>query len=1208
MQSEAKITHRQQFYEGMNTVVSPENAKNTQYIHSLNCDIVSSSEGNIGVITNIKGTVEIPVDLPAGENHTIGVGLDEERYKLYFAVWNSNGYHTWYEFDIQLQRVIVVLQCITDTGGKSIFNWKKDSVIIHIDIVENNLLYWTVKGDEARKFNIKKALDKGEEGYGIIMEEFTRAYKRPPSFPPEAEYFTQEDMLTNSVYGYLFKFSVQHIYDDGEETSFSDYSRVAIPIDENSAGPAGVPNKNNGIKVRFMTGGRLVRKIRLAMKKTNNAGGESDWVSIMVLDKKVNNVADDTEYEYEFFNNSSYIGLTQAEVTTPQSYLPREPEVQAFAGNAMIYGNFKIGRDAVDVDMSVDVSYSDLFIASEVENKPNSPSLIVNITNASYEGGIFARHTTAEVIIGPDVKKGNIYNIIGKEIGVEKLNFTVIANANDTSRTIAAQFHSKIANHNRVSMSGGWIEDIIEVGGSSKFKFNYKGQRYLEFTVKATPVNYDTLKDTGNSIPNDKMGSAYRYAIYYEDQDGRKSPAYGNESLVEIKSINDLGETKKVTTQLSISHRAPEWATKMGVVRTRNLNQLRFIQVLIQSINVTTTTTSGTEYHDLSLGSLYTYQQVHPNSTLTYLFEKGDRLRYIRRIKDGVETVPQTVIDYEVIAFYPEVTDEVNENITIDGSSDVATAVDPNRVGSHIVINNTEREIIAINSGGDKYILNSAIGTPGTPETFPSYTVINKQGIVRVKINDAYPIPVDAEEDLYAVVEIYKPYQSQANPENENYFDIGYKFDVKDGYHLGNVQDQSAIQPAIIQIDGLDNYVRKREMVTNLSVKNPSVVLVTVEDQSFSDFYVSDLSSYGRATVLDDLVGEVHFGDRLINSINYIEGTSINGLNMFRNLDRVDYNDKYGSISRIMYNEGRLYVFKHLKTCWGPIYGRVLTDDSGQEFLSASSQLLPEKLHYFLWEGGVGHNPECIVRDGNDLFGVSPNSGVMFRIGGNGVIPISKTFGVDNEARDIITQASKSGVKMFGGFNRKKGNYVLSIPAFDIGQYSATKTLVFNEDNNQFVGYRSYVADMTTRFIDEFISFKRGSLWIHDKAEERNTFYGDHYASEVTFYVNIHPDAEKDFFSIVLEGDQPWSVEVEIPSKLGTAIKKSRVKPGNFVFEKGNFRADFLRDMNDKRFNTELEALRKGAYLVGKYMKVTLRNNSTEPLKLVSASVDVSIK
>src|SRR5690606_7842924 len=88
-------------------------------------------------------------------------------------------------------------------------------------------------------------------------------------------------------------------------------------------------------------------------------------------------------------------------------------------------------------------------------------------------------------------------------------------------------------------------------------------------------------------------------------------------------------------------------------------------------------------------------------------------------------------------------------------------------------------------------------------------------------------------------------------------------------------------------------------------------------------------------------------------------------------------------------------------------------------------------MEYFLCEGGVGNNPESVVKIGNDIFGVSPNSQVIFTIGGAGVIPTSKIYGIDNHARQIINDASLAKAHMYGGLNRKKNQYLLMVEAYN---------------------------------------------------------------------------------------------------------------------------------------------------------------------------------
>src|SRR5690606_3222096 len=203
-------------------------------------------------------------------------------------------------------------------------------------------------------------------------------------------------------------------------------------------------------------------------------------------------------------------------------------------------------------------------------------------------------------------------------------------------------------------------------------------------------------------------------------------------------------------------------------------------------------------------------------------------------------------------------------------------------------------------------------------------------------------------------------------------------------YHAGTTQDQDVSQPAIIEVSSGTSYVRYRELPVNNDIDNPQVLVGQIEDPSYSDFYVSDMNGNGKRIPLDRGDGEVLFDERIRFSNNYIQGTRINGLNDFDNLDRKDYNDKYGAIERIWYEEGILVVFKHLKDAWASIFGSIIVDQTGNELLAKSDQLLPDKLQYYAWDGGVGDNPESVARLGTQYFHVSPNSMIVARLGGNG--------------------------------------------------------------------------------------------------------------------------------------------------------------------------------------------------------------------------------
>lgn len=1050
MNSNLKEKHITVFTGGMNTDLSPAMMPPDKYVYMLNCNVTSSSDGNMGIVTNTKGNIQIDVNLPAGENKTIGVVLDEERNKFYFAMWNSTGYHTWYMFDAVSLSATIVMQCITDTGGIDIFNWKKTDLILHGNIVSNKLLSWSMKDHPARKINVEKAMEKSDTGYGsVILEEYTRAYKKTADFPPYARYFTDDLVKFNHVYGSLYQFAVRFYYDDGEISVFSDFSSVAIPPEENVTGTQGIPLTNNAIAVTFLTGGMLVRKIELAMRKNSYEGGVTDFVSIIVFDKDSLGIDNNSEYTYNFYNDNTYLALDQTSVIQQYSYLPRNPECQEYVNNAMVYFNFEEGFDPVAIDINSEVQYEDLFIPDGSTLVLNDPFIIVNEIDVWFESGGFLskgwRHTTAELVIGPDVKKGNIFHVDIMNGNAIDSTYSYEAGLSDTATTVANAFAGKFRTHNRmqgeVGGTKGWVDKVnTDNTGFAKFRFdiwNKAGNNnYHTFRWSVNPIEYATLKNTGNSVLTNKLGSARRFGIVYEDKDQVKSLTFGNVESVYIKNLNELGGLKKANVILNIKHKAPSWAKNYQIVMTRNLVHDKYIQVLLKS-KATITTSLGEIYTDFSMSSFNTYKKIHENSTVNYEFKKGDRLR-LQKIYDAtipLWSIPTNVIDYEIISYSPEVRTTINQNVIVDGTANVKVdAPDVNNIGSNIVIDGYERTIIAVNADGYQLDAVIATGVDATTKTYPAFEVINRNGVLRIKLNDDFPIDVEAG-SKYALVEIYSPAQMFSNEEQENYYSIGLKFPIVQNngqfYHYGNLQNQSDIDAARVLVPGIDNYVRNRELPTSDNIKNYQVIISSVEDQSFSDFYVSNLSSLGRPSRLDDATGVVQFDSRGRFSSNFIEDTKINGLSMFANLDRVDYNDKYGAVVKIMFYEGRLYIFKHLKYCWVPVNGNLITDRRGNDLIATSDVLLPKKPEYFLWEAGVGENPESIVRYGNDIFSVSPNSGMIIKIGGNGAIPISKQYGIDMEARSIIANASKSGARMYGVFDRRNSKYVVNVEGYE---------------------------------------------------------------------------------------------------------------------------------------------------------------------------------
>lgn len=169
-------------------------------------------------------------------------------------------------------------------------------------------------------------------------------------------------------------------------------------------------------------------------------------------------------------------------------------------------------------------------------------------------------------------------------------------------------------------------------------------------------------------------------------------------------------------------------------------------------------------------------------------------------------------------------------------------------------------------------------------------------------------------------------------------------------------------------------------------------------------------------------------------------------------------------------------------------------------------------------------------------------------------------------------------------------------------------TIAFSEDADIWTSYYSYHPDIFVNFIDKFFTFKSGSLWIHNKNEVRNNFYGVQFKSEVEFFVNNNPTAIKIFYSMRLQSNRKWSSPdndglVILPTEGKPEGMWSRLKMNRFKNLQGDFFADFLRNTLDPRFDNPDIALFKGEPLRGRIMKVKLENSDSTEVILFQVDI-----
>jgi hypothetical protein len=1068
-----KQYRKQTFEGGIDTDSAPEYIPQNRARYMLNCRAFSF--GNIGVITNIRGNTLVFTSLPAGTNQTIGSYADEANNRFFFFVYNSNGYHTIYQYSDINQQVSVVFQSITQSDDIDILTFDPNYPILHIDIVAENLIYWVDGLNKARKFNIAKMLDSSPLGYGLsVLSEYITAYKQTAPFAPTCAYFTDTTRNANNLYANLFKFTLQFIYDDGELSNWSDWSKVPLPTSETYIGVGNITNTNNAINVNVATGSRLVKKIQIAVKVNNtqlNADNQiqsTDFVICQVLDKDELNISDNSTYTWVFYNDGSYSSTDQAKINRINPALPRVPLCQSFVKNAITYSNFTEGFDKVLVDASVNISWVDLYIPPGVQNQLNNPSITVDLVSVDKVRRIGLIIAIVEIVrynpiyrftIGADVKAGNIFRVYGRNGGqsiLQKLNnvpfidphkggsdnyyYEYKAGPNDTAGTVAANIKNFLRSIGRgyPSNAAAITNETQNADGSNSFDYGYLGkwkETQTVFSGSVNPVNYETLKDDGTSINIIKYGTTRNYAFVYIDDDGRESNAYTSSTCVirtpfitEI-GLNSNGDYQQPVHTITINHRPPLWAKYWRLVRTPDTST--FIWVLIQQVIEVDPQDGAGTYLDLTIGSLPTYNELHPNSILAYDFARGDRLRPICS-DTTTGTLYTKFYDCEVLGYNVETSQQMNGLVTVNGTNIVSVTVQvlASQAGFYIQINGNERLITAVNTGSNQYTLDQPIASdnttnPLTPVSYSNYVLIDRRGTIRIsKPNGITIVP-------NSIIELYKPPASDISPDYMLFFDFGIKYPIlnwgtSQAYHSCNTQNQTDLLPGLMTIINGDAYIRNREYPTNTIFPGTEVVVYKAVDPNFSDFYYSDLHDIGRVYPQDTGIGAKHFGSRVRFSNNYIQDSSINGLNDFDNADRKDFDDPYGDIMLTKYRESRMWAFKQLRDAWVPINHTLTTDAQGNTLLAATEFLLNE-MQYLAWEGGIGNNPESWTSNGTMQYHASPNSGVFLRIGGDGQDAISTIYQFDTATRQLLQIVDRFKLRLYSGVDRKNSEILWTI-------------------------------------------------------------------------------------------------------------------------------------------------------------------------------------
>jgi hypothetical protein len=321
---------------------------------ALNVRVSHEANGEQGIVKNVKGNTKIDPRTTAdtipslGVNRVIGsIGSDAGKCVYYF-LFNSKGGHGIYKYSTSLDKYEKVYQ-------NNALNFSGDSFIkadIVFDKNGDHLLYFTDDRNEPRKINATRALNGGyndniNSAANSIVDKYITTCKQPPQTPITFAFSTDESVRQNNLKENIFQFAYQYVYDDGEVSAISMYSKLALSslhfafnAPQRDFGAA----INNVLTLTLTNSDGPVSKIRILARK----GNETFFYRI----GEVKNQVGHGTQEFVFKNDGIYTAVSSEEVNKMFDGVPRLSRAQTFTNNRLVYGNYLEGFDNLE-DTSV---------------------------------------------------------------------------------------------------------------------------------------------------------------------------------------------------------------------------------------------------------------------------------------------------------------------------------------------------------------------------------------------------------------------------------------------------------------------------------------------------------------------------------------------------------------------------------------------------------------------------------------------------------------------------------------------------------------------------------------------------------------------------------------------------------------------------------------------------------------------------------------
>jgi hypothetical protein len=361
--------------------------------------------------------------------------------------------------------------------------------------------------------------------------------------------------------------------------------------------------------------------------------------------------------------------------------------------------------------------------------------------------------------------------------------------------------------------------------------------------------------------------------------------------------------------------------------------------------------------------------------------------------------------------------------------------------------------------------------------------------------------------------------------------------------------------------------------------------------------YTKSAWSIGRVRITNQDSKKVDLFSTFGFSEPYVQGTFVNGLNVFRAENQYPLSVERGRV-RCLKRAGQVLVAIHERETSTLYIGEGFIRQ-GNDFILAKTESVVGDDRKLI--GGFGTiNPESVIAINDQLYWWDAYRGAVVRYTNAGNWPVS-VYGMEDYfyKKAQVLFPYRNSIEIITAYDDQEKELLITFPEVKEGEtvIHAAETWAFNIKDNEWKTRYPFTPEHMVNLGLNLFSFKQGQLWQHNKNNVYNNFYGVQYPRYWVFACNPYPGRNKRYLNIHIEGDiatDPTDEDFN-PIELSTKEGQESFIPANeFTLDEGKWNAPVLRDVNTPGIVDPQTPLLSGDEMVSTYLLVKVVNDRTD--------------